>query len=270
MTTVHKESGTKLQNRCWWNSPKAHVQFFVPRDHCPEVNSKAKDMENCRYTTQRIWKLLKNFPHNYLCESVQFFRSSRKDVWRVWIPTRENGETRSDEAVKFLIRAQCDQNRISFGFWWPCESRSYIAAKWRTNWKLSQQDKLNKFCMDTGFSSVVKVGQYFMSKDNGKIVQWLDVNGLYQAIMNHHNEEDGSRETQKLDPYWKSRSIICTTYMELNSESGLWVETIVTPGFQFLLDQINWWWIRKTMTEVLEDQSEEQALQLNVKDLAYQ
>ena len=43
--TVHKESGTKLQKGCCWNLLRADVQFSVIRHHCPEVNSKAKDME---------------------------------------------------------------------------------------------------------------------------------------------------------------------------------------------------------------------------------
>ena len=34
--------------------------------------------------------------------------------------------------------------------------------------KLSQKDKLSKFCMDAGIISVVEVGQYFMTKDNGE------------------------------------------------------------------------------------------------------
>ena len=33
--------------------------------------------------------------------------------------------------------------------------------------KLSQQDKLSKFCMDAGFLSVVENGRYFMTKDTG-------------------------------------------------------------------------------------------------------
>ena len=59
--TIHKESGTISRKRCWWNSPKVDVQFSVLRVHCPEVNSKAKDMENCRYTMQPIWKRLRLF-----------------------------------------------------------------------------------------------------------------------------------------------------------------------------------------------------------------
>ena len=38
--------------------------------------------------------------------------------------------------------------------------------------KLSQQDKLSKFCMDAGFLSVVEIGQYFMTKDNGDLTQF--------------------------------------------------------------------------------------------------
>ena len=33
---------------------------------------------------------------------------------------------------------------------------------------LSHTDRLNKFCMDAGFLSVVEIGQYFMTEDNGE------------------------------------------------------------------------------------------------------
>ena len=33
---------------------------------------------------------------------------------------------------------------------------------------LSQTDRVSKFCMDAGFFSVVEIGQYFMTKDNGE------------------------------------------------------------------------------------------------------
>ena len=34
--------------------------------------------------------------------------------------------------------------------------------------KLSQPDKVSKFCMDAGFLSVVEIGQYFMTNDTGE------------------------------------------------------------------------------------------------------
>ena len=38
--------------------------------------------------------------------------------------------------------------------------------------KLSQQDRLSKFCVDAGFLSVVENGQYFMTKDTGDLTQF--------------------------------------------------------------------------------------------------
>ena len=40
--------------------------------------------------------------------------------------------------------------------------------------KLSQQDRLSKFCMDAGFLNVVEVGQYFMTKDTAEFSQFTD------------------------------------------------------------------------------------------------
>ena len=38
--------------------------------------------------------------------------------------------------------------------------------------RLSQQDRLSKFCMDAGFLSVVENGQYFMTEDTGDFTQF--------------------------------------------------------------------------------------------------
>ena len=38
--------------------------------------------------------------------------------------------------------------------------------------KLSQQDKLSKFCMDAGFMNVVEIGQYIMTKDTAEFSQF--------------------------------------------------------------------------------------------------
>ena len=41
--------------------------------------------------------------------------------------------------------------------------------------KLSQQDKLSKFCMDAVFLSVVENGQYFRTKDTRDVTQFNTV-----------------------------------------------------------------------------------------------
>ena len=47
---VHKEPAIILRKKCCWNSQKADILPSVQRLHCPEVFSKAKDVESCRYT----------------------------------------------------------------------------------------------------------------------------------------------------------------------------------------------------------------------------
>ena len=99
-------------------------------------------------------------------------------------------------------------------------------------------------------------------------MQRLVVNTLFQEVMDHHNR-NGSRETQKLDPCWKLRPVVYVVNTELKLESGLWVKTTLNPGSEFshgsnkfVMDSNN------NDTEVSEDQPEEQALQLDVKDFA--
>ena len=40
--------------------------------------------------------------------------------------------------------------------------------------KLSQPDKVNKFCTDAGFLTTVEVGEYFMTKDTEEFSQFAD------------------------------------------------------------------------------------------------
>ena len=54
--------------------------------------------------------------------------------------------------------AKCDQDRSTFGLWWPGQPRSSIAAKWSTNWKAVTTRQLSKFCMDARFLNVVEIG----------------------------------------------------------------------------------------------------------------
>ena len=40
--------------------------------------------------------------------------------------------------------------------------------------KLSQQDRVSKFCTDAGFLTTVEVGQYFMTKDTEEFSQFTE------------------------------------------------------------------------------------------------
>ena len=60
-TKDHEENGTKSENRWWSDSEKADTQFSVPRVHCPEECSKAKEVENYQYTSVPMGTRLKLF-----------------------------------------------------------------------------------------------------------------------------------------------------------------------------------------------------------------
>ena len=80
--TVHKEYGTIWLKGCCWTSQKVILQFSaLYKSHSPEVNSKAKDMENCRYTMQPTRKRLTFFFFFIiLCKPALSLRSNRGDM----------------------------------------------------------------------------------------------------------------------------------------------------------------------------------------------
>ena len=89
--------------------------------------------------------------------------------------------------------------------------------------RLSQQDKLSKFCMDAGFLNVVEIGQYFMTKEilqNSHIsqMQWPVVSTLCQETKKHLNRKVGSEGPPKLGPCWKLQPVACKVNMELRSD----------------------------------------------------
>ena len=137
--------------------------------------------------------------------------------------------------------------------------------------RLSQQDKVSKFCMDAGFLSVVEIGQYFMTKDTGE--------QFYAVACREYTlpREDGSSQPKgwiqgstKIGPVLEVTTsclygkhgveIRIWSLSEDNTHS--WVR-ISHGSNKFVMDSNN------NDTEVPEDQPEEQALRLNVKDFAY-
>ena len=68
--TVHKEYVTILLKGCWWNSQKADVQFSTLRAHCPEVDSKAEEVQNYQYTSALMGEGLKRHFSSTDCSEV--------------------------------------------------------------------------------------------------------------------------------------------------------------------------------------------------------
>ena len=137
--------------------------------------------------------------------------------------------------------------------------------------KLSQQDKVSKFCMDAGFLSVVEIGQYYMTKDIGE--QFYAVTCREYTLP----REDGSSQPRgwiqgntKIGPVLEvttsclyGKHGVGMRILSLNGDnSHSWVR-ISHGSNKFVMDSNN------NDTEIPEGQPEEQALQLNLKDFAY-
>ena len=91
--------------------------------------------------------------------------------------------------------------------------------------KLSQQDRVSKFCTDAGFLTTVEVGQYFMTKDTEEFhnsqIQWPVVSTLCQGMKFYLNQKVGFGRTLRLGPYWKLQPVAYKVNMEWKSELGL-------------------------------------------------
>ena len=134
---------------------------------------------------------------------------------------------------------------------------------------VSKESKVSKFCLDAGFIHVVEIGQCFMTKDTDSSLREFVVNTFFQEVMNHHNQEDGFRETQELDPCRKLQSVagMENTEFEIRiwslsqDNSHSWVR-ISHGSNKFVIDS------NYNKTEILADPQEDQVPQTNIKVVA--
>ena len=138
--------------------------------------------------------------------------------------------------------------------------------------KLSRQDKLSKFCMDAGFLNLVKIGQYFRTKDTADLSQFHAVACREYTLP---REEEASQPKGWIQGNTKIGPVleVATSYLhgkygvEIRIESvnkdnsHSWVR-ISRGSNKFAMDSNN------NDTEVPEDQLEEYALTLDANDFA--
>ena len=136
--------------------------------------------------------------------------------------------------------------------------------------KLSQQDKLTKFCMDAEFLSVVENGQYLMTKDTGDLTQFNTVACREYTLT---REDSTSQPKGWIQGNTKIGPVLEVTTSYLHVKHGVeirimslsrdnthsWVR-ISHGSNKFVMD------LNNNDTEIPEEQLEEHALQLDAKD----
>ena len=139
--------------------------------------------------------------------------------------------------------------------------------------KLSQQDRLSKFCMDAGFLNVVEIGQYFMTKDAAEFSQFTDAVACREYTL---PRDEGALEPKswirgntKIGPELEvaTRCLhgkygVEIRIMSMNKDnSHSWVR--ISHGLNKLVTNLNY-----NEQETSEVQFEEYALKLNASDFA--
>ena len=174
--TDHKESGTKSQKGCCWNSGRADVQFSMLRLHCPEVilKSKGRGKLSIHYaadqeTNEIIFRIIVSANqlslYGAVAEICEEYESLHERTERP-VVMGQSSSSLVLSAIKTEVSLDCDD---------PTNQDLLLQQYGERIEKLSQQDKFSKFCMDAGFLSVVENGQYFMTKDTGDLTQFYTV-----------------------------------------------------------------------------------------------
>ena len=90
--------------------------------------------------------------------------------------------------------------------------------------RLSQQDRVIKFCTDAGFLTTVEdstSSQKTLKNSHNSQIQWLVVSTLCQEMKTHLNQKIGFEGTLRLDPYKKSQPATHKVSMEWKLELSL-------------------------------------------------
>ena len=136
--------------------------------------------------------------------------------------------------------------------------------------RLSQENRVSKFCMDAGFISVVEIGQYFMTKDTGE--------QFFAKACREYNlprSDESSQPKGWIQGNTKIGPVLVVTTSCLYGKHGVeiriwslsedntqsWVR-ISHGSNKFVIDSNN------NNTDVSDDLPEEQASQLKMMDFA--
>ena len=148
---------------------KANIQSSVPRVHCPEERSKAKEVDNYQYTIVPTRERLKLFFAQLisvnqlsLTEQCEECKSCHDRIGRP-VVARQSNPLFVPSVVKTHIPLTDD-----------LAQEDLLQRYQERIEKLSQQDRVSKFRTDAGFLTTIEVGQYFVTKDTAEFSQFTD------------------------------------------------------------------------------------------------
>ena len=153
---------------------EANTQSSDPRVHCPEECLKARVVENCRYTfvptretIETVFRTIISVNqlslYGAVADMCEECESCHERTGRP-VVARQSNPLFVPSVVKRNTPLTDD----------PAQEEDLLRRYGERTEKLSQQDRVSKFCTDAGFLTTVEVGQYFMTKDTAEFSQFTD------------------------------------------------------------------------------------------------
>ena len=111
---------------------------------------------------------------------------------------------------------------------------------WERSEKLSQQDRVSKFCTDARFLNTVEVGQYFMTKDTEEFSQFTDSVACREYTL--PRDEDSSdpkgwiRGNTKIGPVLE----VTTSYLQGKYGVEIRIESVNQGQFSLVGQNFSW------------------------------
>ena len=144
--------------------------FSVQRLHYPGVYSRAKDMENCQYTSLQIIQLIETIFRMIVSANQLSICGAVANICEEF-EAHQDGSGEPDA----LMGQSIVLGEIKAEIPLQNENSSNHQILWQQYMEriesLSPESKVSRFCMEAGFMRVVEVGQYFMTKDTGDFRQ---------------------------------------------------------------------------------------------------
>ena len=141
--------------------------IFLHQLHCPGVSSKAKDTENCRYILLPYQETIETmFPIIVFANQLSLYGAVANICEEYESLHDRSGQL--DKVMGQSIVLSEIQTEVPLENDYPAYQNFLLQQFEERIERLSQQDKISNFCMDAGFLSVVEIGQFFMTKDNGE------------------------------------------------------------------------------------------------------
>ena len=171
--TVHKTDGTQWLKGCCWNSQKVFVQFSVERVQSQKVDPEAKrhgklsihyaaDLETIETVFRIIVSANQLSLYGTVAETCEEYEIFHERTERLFV-MRQSSSSLVLSVIKPKVPFVCDD---------PENQKNFLQQYGERFEKLSQLDKLNKFCMDAGYLNFVEMGQFFMTKDTADFSQF--------------------------------------------------------------------------------------------------